>query len=226
MSNIALIPARKNSKGVPGKNKRLLAGLPLVAHSIDFAARSSVIDKIVLNTDDEDIAEYCSKNHDAVEIYMRSQSLAQDDTGMADVLVDYIKTTSCQADFIILLQPTSPIRNHNDLTEMLALINSDSGIHCVTSVSEVPQHFSPHLMFSMIETKLTTLIGQMPTRRQNVPKSYIRDGQIYVIRVSSLLQHQAIIALETHGFVSSESGVNIDTEEDWVHAVSLYSRGH
>lgn len=224
MSNIALIPARKNSKGVPGKNKRLLSGVPLVAHSIDFAARSNVIDKIVLNTDDEDIAEYCSKDYDAVEIYMRSQSLAQDETGMADVLVDYIRTTSCQADFIILLQPTSPIRNHSDLTEMLALINSDSSIHCVTSVSEVPQHFSPHLMFGMIETKLTTLMGEMPTRRQDVPKSYIRNGQLYVIRVSSLLQCKAIVTSETHGFVSSDSGVNIDSEEDWVRAVSLYNK--
>jgi CMP-N,N'-diacetyllegionaminic acid synthase len=222
MTNVALIPARKNSKGVPGKNKRLLSGLPLVAHSIDFAVRSSVIDKVVLNTDDENISEYCSENYDAVEIYMRSQSLAQDDTGMADVLVDYIKTTSCQADFIILLQPTSPIRHHDDLSEMLTLISSDPSVHCVTSVSEIPQHLSPHLMFSMKETKLTTLMGEMPTRRQNVPKSYIRDGQIYVIRVSSLLQHKAIITSETHGFVSSESGINIDTEEDWNRAVGLY----
>lgn len=222
MTNIALIPARKNSRGVPGKNKRLLSGLPLVAHSIEFAASSNVIDKIVLNTDDEDIAEYCFQNYDAVEIYLRSRSLAQDDTGMADVLVDYIKTTSCQADFIILLQPTSPIRNHSDLAEMLALITSDSSIHCVTSVAEIPQHYSPHLMFSMNKTKLTTLLGEMPTRRQDVPKSYIRDGQIYVIRATSLLENKAIITSETHGFVSSMVGVNIDTEKDWNHAVSLY----
>ena len=226
MTNIAIIPARKNSKGVPGKNKRLLNGIPLFAHSIDFALKSNVVDKIVLNTDDEDITKYCSENYENLEIHIRSESLARDETSMVDVLMDYIKTTSCKAAFIILLQPTSPIRYHDDLVKMINLIESDSNIDCVTTVSEVPRHWSPYLMFQMSSERLVPLVEKIPTRRQDVPESYIRNGQIYVFRISSLMRTKKIITDNTYGVVSSLKGVNIDSEDDWNYAVGLFKNNH
>jgi CMP-N,N'-diacetyllegionaminic acid synthase len=221
MKNIAIIPARKNSKGVPGKKKRLLNGLPLVCHSIIFAKDDPNIDKIVINTDDLDIIKFCSKNYDSLDIFKRDSELSKDDTPMVDVILNYIKNVKTLPELIILLQPTSPIRSHKDLDEMLNLMKSDQNIDCVTSVSEVPQHYSPHLMFNKISNKLIPLFERVPTRRQDAPPSYIRDGQIYIFRTTSLLVKKAIVTDNTYGFISSKIGVNIDCEEDWVNAVKF-----
>ncbi|MDA8908471.1 acylneuraminate cytidylyltransferase family protein [Gammaproteobacteria bacterium] len=221
MKNVAIIPARKNSKGVPGKNKRLLNGLPLVCHSIIFAQDNPNIDRVVINTDDADIIKYCSKNYDNLDIYQRDSELSKDDTPMVDVLLNYIKNAKTLPELIILLQPTSPIRSHKDLDKMLNLMKSNLNIDCVISVSEVPQHYSPHLMLNKFNNKLTPLFNRVPTRRQDVPPSYIRDGQIYIFRTTSLLNKKAILTDNTYGFISSEIGVNIDCEEDWTNAVKL-----
>lgn len=222
MKNIAIIPARKNSKGVPGKNKRLLNGLPLVSHSIVFAQNNNHIEKIVLNTDDMDIINMASQAFNNIEIYQRDDSLSKDDTPMIDVLLDYITNITPQPEFVILLQPTSPIRSHKDMDKMFKLIKSDSNIDCVLSVQEVPQHYSPQLMLHKNQNKLIPIMDEVPTRRQDISPSYIRDGQIYIFRTTSLLSKKAIITENTHGIVSSKPGVNIDCEDDWTDAVNLF----
>ena len=123
---------------------------------------------------------------------------------MVEVLLDYIVNTNPQPEFVILLQPTSPIRSHKDLDKMFELIKTDPNIDCVLSIQEVPQHYSPQLMFYKNKNKLKPIIGEVPSRRQDVSPSYIRDGQIYIFRTTSLISKKAIITKNTYGLVSSK----------------------
>ncbi len=223
MRTIAIIPARKNSKGVPGKNKRLLNGIPLVNHSIIFAQNNQHIEKVVLNTDDLEIINLSSLTFKDIEIYQRDDDLSKDDTPMVEVLLDYISNANPQPEFVILLQPTSPIRSHKDLDKMFELIKANPNIDCVLSIQKVPQHYSPQLMLHKNEKKLMPILGEeVPSRRQDVSPSYIRDGQIYIFRTTSLISKKVIITKNTYGLVSSKIGVNIDSEEDWTNAINLF----
>ena len=222
MRNISLIPARKNSKGVIGKNKRLLAGIPLFAHSINFSIKSNIIDKTVINTDDDDILSYCIRNYKDIDLFKRSKDLAIDTTPMIDVLHNYLSSDHYKPDFITLLQPTSPLRSQDDLSTMYKIINENPNIDCITSIQEVPQHLSPYLMFRLNNNMLDPFFDEVPSRRQEVKSTYTRDGQIYIFRTSSLLMNKKIITNQTYGYISSKRGINIDTEEDWDNAVKLF----
>tara|TARA_B100000963_G_C22637713_1_gene678501 strand:+ start:5055 stop:5732 length:678 start_codon:yes stop_codon:yes gene_type:complete len=222
MKNISLIPARKNSKGVTKKNKRLLGGIPLFAHSVNFSTQSKLIDKTVINSDDEDILNYCKTNYKKVDLFRRSKNLAEDSTPMIDVLCDYLSNIDNNPEFITLLQPTSPLRSQEDLNSMYKIINENPNIDCITSIQEVPQHLSPYLMFHLNDDIMDPLFKEVPTRRQEVKTTFIRDGQIYIFRISSLLKNKKIITNQTYGYVSSIKGINIDSEEDWSNAVKLF----
>lgn len=109
--NIAFIPARKGSKGIPGKNKKLFCGKPLVQWSIEQAKDSKLFDDIVVSSDDEDILKLAKSL--GVTPVKRKDELAEDDTKLDDVVWDYIQDHPC--DYICLLQPTSPLRSVKDI---------------------------------------------------------------------------------------------------------------
>lgn len=117
---IAFIPARAGSKRLPNKNKRILLGKPLICWTIEQALECEFIDEVVVSTDDLDIIKLLSKswsfNDERLCLDVRPKDLAQDDTPIEDVLLNYFKGSNPQ-DIIILLQPTSPLRNAQDIQE-------------------------------------------------------------------------------------------------------------
>ncbi|MDD3013203.1 MAG: acylneuraminate cytidylyltransferase family protein [Candidatus Gastranaerophilales bacterium] len=127
MKIVGIIPARGGSKGIPRKNIKLLAGKPLVAYSIEAAIKSKYIERVIVSTEDKEIAEI-SKKYGA-EIIERPCELAQDETKTAPVIAqvaDELKKTGYVPDIIVLLQPTSPLRDEKIIDAALEqLIQSD-----------------------------------------------------------------------------------------------------
>src|SRR3989344_1132419 len=117
---LAIIPARGGSKGIPGKNIKLLAGKPLIAHSIEAARNSRFINRVIVSTDDEHIANAARKY--GAEIIMRPKELAEDKTPMDPVLqhaVEFLEKENYIPEAVMLLQPTSPLRTTEHINEAI-----------------------------------------------------------------------------------------------------------
>ena len=134
---LALIPARGGSKGVPGKNIKLLGGSPLIKWTIDEAKRSKYIDKIIVSTDDKDIANLCIELGVGVP-FMRPKELAQDDSYAIDTYLYVMKkmlddNVYCSDDFIVLL-PTVPFRNYFDIDKSIELYYENEAESVISAV--------------------------------------------------------------------------------------------
>jgi CMP-N,N'-diacetyllegionaminic acid synthase len=120
---IAIIPARGGSKGLPGKNIKRLAGKPLIAWTIEQAKKSGWIDKLIVDTDDEKIAEIARK-YGAEVPFLRPKELAQDKSSIYDVIfhaLDWFKKIGLDFDSVALLEPTSPLRKDDDIDNAVRL---------------------------------------------------------------------------------------------------------
>lgn len=123
MKTVAFIPARKGSKGLPGKNKKLFAGKPLIQWSIEQAAATKLFDHIIVSSDDPDIlqiAKDCAKLK--VVPVERNPSLATDTADMDDVLYDFFGRKQNKCKYICLLPPTAPLRSPADIKAMYKFI--------------------------------------------------------------------------------------------------------
>ena len=223
MSLLALIPARGGSKGVPRKNIKLLAGKPLIGWTIRAAKMAKYIDRIVVSTDDEEIASV-AKELGAEVPFMRPAKLASDQApGIAPVL-HAIKHLS-KFDWLLLLQPTSPLRTHYDIEAIWEFCQS-RGADSAVSVTEVQDH--PYWVYK--KTKLGCIEPLVPTqpnikRRQDLPDAFKLNGAMYLAKVTWLLEYGSLIGPETLGFVMPfDRSVDLDTPADWCRAEYLIER--
>jgi CMP-N-acetylneuraminic acid synthetase len=185
MKSLGIIPARGGSKGLPRKNVRMLGGKPLIAHTIE-AAVASRLDRVILSTDDDEIAEVGRQG--GVEVpFMRPAELAGDDTPSLAVLLHALHFVEehehFHPDAAVFLQPTSPFRTAKHIDEALGLFaNSDAtSVLGVTAVSEV----HPYFMFEVGQGgKLRPFIRikDRPLRRQDLPVYYRINGALYITR--------------------------------------------
>lgn len=178
-SVVAIVPARGGSKGLPGKNLMPLGGRPLLARAIDAARASAVIDRIVVSTDDADIAR-CARDEGA-EVLQRPAELAQDETPTQEVLVHAAEALGLREDdLVVVLQPTSPLRTGDDVAAAVRL-HLDEAPDCVVSVTEPHPH--PLWMFREDEGgALVPFSGPPPPRRQDLPRAWALNGAVYVAR--------------------------------------------
>ncbi|MED4911295.1 acylneuraminate cytidylyltransferase family protein [Brevibacillus centrosporus] len=216
---LALIPARGGSKGVPRKNIRSLGGKPLIAWTIEEAKKSAYIDRVVLTSDDAEIIQV-SKDLGCEVPFVRPKELAQDDTpGITPVL--HAMENLPGYDYIILLQPTSPLRKAEDIDGCI--------LHCIEQkanvcVSVTEQEKSPYWMYQMNAMGQLDPLLSSPgyARRQETPPVYTLNGAIYVANTSWLQEKQTFLSDETLGYVmSKERSIDIDTELDFIVADSL-----
>jgi N-acylneuraminate cytidylyltransferase len=208
---LGLIPARGGSKGVPGKNIRLVAGRPLIAWTIAAGQASRYIDRLILSSDDDAIIR-TAMEYDCEVPFKRDASLSGDTTPSIDVVLDAL--ARCPGyDWIVLLQPTSPLRNAEDIDQALEHCIELGAPACV-SVTEAEQ--SPYWMYSLQDERLRPLLpATAVTRRQDIPPVYVLNGAVYVARVTWLVQNPGFLAEETvaHLMPTSRS-LDIDTEQD------------
>lgn len=216
---LGLIPARGGSKGIPRKNLIDVAGRPLIAYTIDAAKESQYLDKVVVSSEDDEILEI-SENLGA-EILRRPMALAQDETpGIEPVLhaVDCLPGF----DFVVLLQPTSPLRSVDDIDGALELCVRERVPSCV-SVRLASE--SPYWMYNLIEkSKLKPLlVGKVPARRQELPAAYILNGAVYIADIVWLRKSLSFLTKETIAFIMPpDRSLDIDTKEDLNRFIKLH----
>jgi CMP-N,N'-diacetyllegionaminic acid synthase len=216
---LGLIPARGGSKGVPGKNVRLLGGKPLVAHAAAVARESGVIDRVLLSTDDVDIAD--AGRRAGLDVpFLRPASLAADDTPMLPVIqhaVAALGDMGWDAEIVVLLQPTSPLRTAAHIRAAVALLRQ-TGADSVVTVVEVPRHLSPDYVMRIDEGRLRPFLpeGARVTRRQDARAAYSRDGTVYACWRRTLDRFGDIYGNDCRPLViDAAESLSIDSPADW-----------
>ena len=162
---LGLVPARGGSVGIPHKNIRLLGGKPLIAWSIEVARQSRYLDRVVVSTDDDEIAE-CARIYGAETPFIRPADLATDSARAVDVVLHALDQIR-DADAVVLLQPTSPFRSVGDIDH--AVESWDRHGVTVVGVTESPK--SPYLMYQIAGGELVAVLKQATadTNRQHLP---------------------------------------------------------
>lgn len=213
-SVLAIIPARGGSKGVPRKNIRELASKPLIAWTIEEAKKSKYIDRLVVSTDDEEIAEVARQWGGEVP-FMRPSSLSQDHTPGIDPVLHAISSLPGY-DYIVLLQPTSPLRTSEDIDACLEHCLRQNANACV---SLTMTDKSPYWMYQLSnENQLQPVVvpDKPVLRRQDAPDVFVLNGAVYVAKTSWLQVTQSFLHTETIGYVMpKERSIDVDTELDF-----------
>jgi len=211
---LAIIPARGGSKGIPGKNIIDLAGKPLIAWTIEAAKKSKYIDRLVLSSDDDEIIRIATQWGCDVP-FKRPAYLAKDDTpGIEPVL--HALSMLPTFDYIVLLQPTSPLRRAEDIDGCIEdCINREA--ECCVSVTEPDK--SPFWMYYIkSEGFLEPVISgdnDVASRRQDLPVVYALNGAVYVARYEWLLKNKSFLTKETIGYpMFKEYSIDIDSWKD------------
>lgn len=220
MRVLGIIPARGGSKGVPRKNIKLLCGKPLLAYTAESALRSKLLSKVVLSTDDDEIAEI-GKSLGLEVPFLRPAELAEDTTPTLPVVLHALHKMGELGesfDAVCLLQPTNPLRRVEDIDaciELLEKTRADS----VVSVLPVPDKFNPKWVYwknGNGEMTLSTGESEPIARRQDLPTAFCRDGTIYVTRTDTLMIKNSLYGQAIHGYeILPEFSSNIDTVDDW-----------
>jgi CMP-N,N'-diacetyllegionaminic acid synthase len=214
---LGLIPARGGSKGVPGKNKRLLAGKPLIQWTIEAAHEAESITQILVSTDDHEIAEISRAC--GAEVIMRPPELAQDQSLVIDAIQHVMMVLRSHGEIlpecIALLQPTAPTRLPSDIDNAVAIF-SQYGKHPVCSVVKV-EDAHPARMYTLTEDgTMASLFPRMAAaRRQDLPPIYHRNGAVYVFGQREVNSGEIVTPNMLPYIMPAERSFNIDTEIDW-----------
>lgn len=226
MRVLGLIPARGGSKGVPGKNIKSLCGKPLLAYTAETALASKRLSRVVLSTDDPEIAEV-GRSLGIDVPFMRPAELADDRAATFPAVLHAIETLEEQGEFydaVCLLQPTNPLRQTEDIDSCIELLES-TGSDSVISVLPVPEKYNPNWVYLRNEDDrlvLSTGDAEPIKRRQDLPPAFHREGSVYVTRRQVLASHGNLYGSTIVGYeIDAERVVNIDTIEDWELAESI-----
>lgn len=218
---IGVIPARGGSKSIPRKNIKILQGKPLVAYTIKEAKKSKYLTHLVVSTEDEEIKNISLK-YGAEVPFLRPKELATDDA-LAIPTVQHTVTTiekikNIKYDYIIMLQPTAPLRKAEDIDKALAmLIEADAdGIISVVDVD----NWHPMKMKKFDENSYLIDYQTPPVEnppRQILPKVYMVNGAIYATKRDVFMEKNTFKGEKCLGYIMPpERSVNIDTEIDFL----------
>ena len=185
---MGLIPARGGSKGLPRKNLRPLLGKPLIAWTIEQAKKSRLLDAVIVNTDDEEIAAV-SRTYGAEVPFLRPPELASDASPVIDTLLhafDRLASEGREFDYLALLEPTSPLRKDDDIDNAITqLIENESRAESLVSVGNIAlEHPAFAKQISPEGMMQPYLNGDAKlSMRQDLPKSYFPYGVIYLAKI-------------------------------------------
>lgn len=217
---IAIVPARAGSKGLPGKNIKMLCGKPLIAWSIERALASKYVDEVVLTTDSDEIAEI-GKAYGASVPFIRPHELATDTATTFEVVkhtLEHFSSMNRHYDFVVLLEPTSPLREKDDVDEMLdQFVAQEERFDAIVSLGEVHEH--PSIMKRVTNKGIAPFCTelQMKSRRQDNEVAYFPYGVAYIAKSDVLLMEQTFYPKRTtHRIIKRYQCFEIDDIYDFL----------
>ena len=221
---LAIITARGGSKGIPKKNIRLFCGKPLIAHSIEVGKAAPSVDRIVVSTDDEEIATI-ARTYGAEVPVMRPSELAGDTSPLLDAvfhMLDYLRDTEHYTpNYVLLLQATSPMREVSDIENAVKLLTERGGDSLV-SICRTENSLYTKGTNDVIETLYDGYVSG--TNRQMLPKTYKLDGcMIYLIKTDVLRRERSFLGGKLIGYeIERWRAVDLDDPQDFVTGELLY----
>jgi CMP-N-acetylneuraminic acid synthetase len=223
---LGIVTARGGSKGIPHKNLALLCGKPLLQYTAEAALAATTLSKVILSTDDPEIAEVGRSCGLAVP-FMRPANLAKDDTPTLPVLqhaVHFFEKKGERYEAVCLLQPTNPLRQSAHIDACVQLL-FEQAVEAVVTVLSVPHEYNPHWVYFCRSDKtlyLSTGEKEPLSRRQLLPPAFCREGSIYVTRRDVLMEQNSLYGEKVVGYeLNPKTSVNINSFEDLHQAEKL-----
>jgi CMP-N,N'-diacetyllegionaminic acid synthase len=217
MKILYIIPARKGSKGLAGKNTKMLGKKPLIEYSIEFALRNmQFADELCISTNDEAVIEIAKSKGISIP-FTRPEELANDDASSYDVIIhaiNHYEKLNQTFDAVLLLQPTSPFRNQDDFTNLIKEYSVDTDM--VVSVKLAKEN--PY--FTLFEQNSEGFLNKSKAgnfeRRQDCPDVYAFNGSMYLINIKSIKKTRIAELKNIKKIIMPEErSVDIDTLADW-----------
>jgi CMP-N,N'-diacetyllegionaminic acid synthase len=226
---VALIPARGGSKSIPFKNIKMMNGKPLIAWTIETAFDTEEIDRVIVSTDHASIASVAHQY--GAEVMLRPDHLSQDDSLPIDVIrycMERLETEKEQAELIVYLEPTCPLRKPEDISVCLSILtNPVKGLSSVATFKEADLH--PFRAWKMDGSKPSLFIdGAVPwLPRQQLPEACQLNGAVYAFTKDSISGSSISVLSDRCGAVMmpKSRSVDIDDEIDFLFAELLMKRG-
>lgn len=230
---LGLILARGGSKSIPNKNIKLLGGKPLLARTIEKAKKAKYIDRLILSTDSEAIAEV-GRQYGAEVVFMRPAELAQDDTKDFPVFVHALewleKNENWKPDLIVHFRATHPFRKVSDIDKGIELLADNPKADSVWTVGLPP--VTPYKMFLIDSTgflkPILTVDGEKESfnwPRQKLPKAYNHYGQVDVTRYQTIMEKKSMGGEHILPIVLEGEVFDIDSPLDWEFAEFMIKKG-
>ena len=223
-SVLAIIPARAGSKRIPNKNIKEFSGKPLIIHTIEHALAASYIDRVIVDTDSEEIIKIARENG-AEAPFLRPAELAQDASQVIDNIIHLLnklkKDDGYDPSHVFILQTTSPLREIEDIDKCWDLMHHSNATTVLTVCSTHPR------LYHLTEANDIVLVNGPEVASTNIqdwPPGYILNGCfVYIIETKALLKEGQVITEKTKAVVCDKwRSVDLDTPEDWELAELLY----
>lgn len=217
---LGIIPARKGSKSVINKNFIKLGGKELVRHTIDAGNKSKFLDRLIISTDDIKKFKKFKKNCDIP--FKRPDKYSGDKATTVSVVthaLNYLIAKKEYYDYVVVLQPTNPFRKSSDIDNSIKTIINNKK-NCLISVVKVKANH-PSRMYKIDKNNIMKSIASNKDgetkRRQDLDEIFIRNGSIYITKISQLLKEKQIITKKPIAYIMSEiKSINIDTHDDFI----------
>lgn len=214
-SVLAIIPARGGSKGVPRKNIREVGGKPLIAWTIEEAQKSKYIDRLIFSSEDPEIIAV-ARQWGCEAPFVRPVELAADETPGVEPILHAINALTEKYDYVVMLQPTSPLRLAEDIDGCIEMCVDRNAPSCI---SYTEPEKSPYWMVKVDDSGSTVLFADSQyatTRRQDLPRVYAPNGAVYVAETAWIKKNRTLYKeKETRAFIMpKERSRDVDTELD------------
>lgn len=222
MKILGIIPARGGSKGVPGKNIKLLGGKPLIVHAIDCAKSSGMLSRIVVTTDSGEIATVAQKF--GAEVILRPSDLATDTSNVITAVKHVLEQLQEDFDIIVLLQPTAPLRTGSQLNEVIQMLSDSDDLEGIISVVPMDD-VHPARMYNLEKDDYISpyLKNGEVLRRQDIAPLYYRNGCFYAVKTKAFFEQNSFMVQKKKAYVMDVNWlVNIDIPRDFALATILY----
>ena len=213
----AIIPARKGSKGIPGKNKVLVKNRELIRYTFEAALGSRKLEQIILSTDDQDLISLVKRDYPLIRVpFLRPAELASDSSKSVDVVLHALGYIEPVPEYIVLLQPTAPLRTSLDIDDAISRLEEHINEYdSLVSLCKVEEPH-PYKMKRIVDGKVISLIeGTSSERpRQELPEVFRLNGAIYIASTNLIRERATLMGTTIPYVMPPERSLNIDTTAD------------